>query len=408
MAISNFDIAQNVKVEMYLPNEADNLFILGVSLLGGTDVLAESGDFILGQSLLGGTEVLGDGTGAYQFSWQPIECSVSKLDITLGGSQTGGIEYTAQPSALSFELQSWTLDPNNNSGVRNGTAIRVRTVDGASSRTLFNGFIESMSVKYRPDAPNLIQGTAYDAYKRLANQRITYNTTGTTDTVGELLGLIATNSTYVLDPSNDPGLVLMAGRQETDVTQGQLIKDILDTQLGLLWLDPATGRISYRDRPQVLAAATYSIGNNHGDANHWCMSDLTVNQNPDDLVNSIRVTMTTNSAVSLTRENTDSIQLYGRLAYDATVNAADSSNLQTWLNLAFVERPGYLVQDVTTPTIDRLGTLTDAANVTPGFIIRVDYQTDNISINQTYQVTRVKHSIDPDNWFTTLELWRAS
>jgi hypothetical protein len=408
MAISNFDIATDLKVELFLPNEGDNLFILGVSELGGTDVLAESGDFILGYSLLGGSDTLGDGSGDYQFSWQSVECSVSKLDITLGGSQVAGIEYTAQPSALSFEIQSWTLDPNNNSAVRNGTGIRVRLDDGVTDETLFTGFIESMTVKYRPDAPNLIQGSAFDAYKRLANQRITYNTTGGTDTVTELLGLIAANSGYSVNPANDPGAILMAGRSESEVTQGQLIKDILDAQLGLLWLDPATGQIEYRDRPQILAAATYSIGNNHGDADHWCMSDLTVNQNPDDLVNSVKVTMTTDSGTSITRENLDSIQLYGRLAYDATVNAADSSNLQTWLDLAFTERPRNLVQDVTTPTIDRTNTLTDAALATPGLIVRVDYQTDTINIVQTYQVTRVKHSIDVDRWFTTLELWRAS
>jgi hypothetical protein len=408
MAISNFDIATDLKVELYLPNEGDNLFIIGVSELGGTDVLADTGNFIIGYSLLGGTDVLGDGSGVYQFSWQPIECSVSKLDITLGGSQIAGIEYTAQPSALSFEIQSWTLDPNNNSGVRNGTGIRVRLDDGVIDETLFSGFIENMTVKYRPDAPNLIQGNAFDGYKRLANTRITYDTTGTSDTVTELLNLIAANSGATIAPGNDPGMVLMAGRAETEVTQGQVIKDLLDAQLGLLWLDPATGAICYRDRPQVLAAASYSIGNNHGDAGHWCMSDLTVNQNPDDLINSVRVTMTTDSNTFLLEENTDSIQLYGRLAYDATVNAYDASNLQTWLDLAFIERPKNLVQDVTTPAIDRSNTLTDAALATPGLIVRVDYATDNININQTYQVTRVKHSIDPDQWFTTLELWRAS
>lgn len=408
MPISNFDIATDLKVELYLPNEGNDLFILGISELGGTDVLAESGDFILGYSLLGGTDTLGDGTGDYQFSWQPIECSVSKLDIGLGGSQLAGIEYTAQPSNLSFEIQSWTLDPNNNSGVRNGTGIRVRVEKGATTYVLFTGFIEAMTVRYRPDAPNLIQGTAFDSYKRLANQRITYDTTGSTDTVTEVLGLIASNSGYTVDPANDPGAILMAGRSETAVTQGELIKDILDTQLGLLWLDPATGRIEYRDRPQVLAAATYSIGNNHSDADHWCMSDLTVNQNPDDLVNSVKVTMTTDSNTSLTRENLDSIQLYGRLAYDATVNAANTTELQKWLDLAFLEKPRNLVQDVTTPAIDRNKTLTDAAKATPGLIVRVAYTTENININQTYQVTRVKHSIDPNQWFTTLELWRAS
>jgi hypothetical protein len=408
MAISNFNIATDLKVELYLPNEADNLFILGVSLLGSDDVLAASGDFILGYSLLGGSDVLGDGTGKFQFSWQPVECSVSKLDVTLGGSQIGGLEYTAQPSQLGFELQSWTLDPNNNSGVRNGTQIRVRLERGAFKQTLFSGFIESMNVRYRPDAPNLIQGTAYDAYKRLANTRITYDTTATTNTVTELLALIAANSGATVDAANDPGQILMAGRAQTAVTQGELIKDILEAQLGLLWLDPATGRIEYRDRPSALTTATYSVGNNHTDANHWCMSSLLVNQNPDDLTNSIRVALTSNPATTLLQENTDSIQLYGRLAYDATINAANTTELQKWLNLAFIERPRQLVESVTTPAINRTHTLTDAATATPGLPVRVKYQTDNIDINQIYQVTRVKHSIDPENWFTTLELWRAS
>ena len=408
MTVPNFDIAQNLKVELYLPNEADNLFILGVSELGGTDVLAESGDFILGYSLLGSEDTLGDGTGDYQFTWQSIECSVSKADIQLGGSIVSGIEYTPQPSQLEFELQSWTLDPNNNSGVRNGTGIRVRLDDGVTDATLFTGFIEAMTIKYRPDGPNLIQGSAFDGYKRLANTRLSYDTTGDDTTATDLLALVETETGWPVAAGNDPGNVLMAGRTQTNITVGQFLEDMLDAQLGLLWLDPATGEIEYRDRPQVLAAATYSIGNNHGDTDHWCMSDLTVNQNPDDLVNSVEVTMTTDTGTSLLQENLDSIQLYGRLAYDATVNAANSDELQTWLDLAFIERPRHLVQDVTTPTIDRSGTLTDAATVTPGFIVRVDYQTDNIGINQTYQVTRVKHSIDPDRWFTTLELWRAS
>lgn len=408
MTVPNFDIAQNVKVELYLPNEADNLFILGVSELGGTDVLAESGDFILGYSLLGGTDTLGDGSGDYQFTWQAIECSVTKIDITLGGSIVTGNQFTAQPSQLGFELQSWTLDPNNNSAVRNGTGIRVRLDDGVTDETLFTGYIEDMTVKYRPDSPNLIQGSAYDSFKRLANTRISYDTTGGTDTVGELLNLIATNSGATVDPFNDPGNVLMAGRAQENITQGQLIKDILDAQLGLLWLDPATGQIEYRDRPQILPAASISIGNNHGDVDHWCMSDLTVNQNPDTLINSIKVTMTTDSNTYLVADNPDSIQLYGELSADFTVNAADEANLQTWLDLAFTQRPKNLVQDVTTPTIDRSNTLTDAALATPGLIVRVDYSTENININQTYQVTRVKHSIDPDRWFTTLELWRAS
>lgn len=406
MAIPNFDISQNLKVELYLPT-SNNVFIVGVSSLGGTDLLSSNGLFLVGYSLLGGTDILGD-TSAFLFSWQSIEATVSKIDIQIGGSQNAAIEYTAEPSSCSFEMQSWTFDPNNNSAVRNGTQFRVRLVASGVDKVLFTGYIDSMNIKYRPDAPNLINGTAYDGYKRLANKRITYTHAGTTKTASQLLTLLATNAGLTVNPSNDPGIIPMAGKNETDQTTGNIIKEILDTQLGLLWINPQTGQIEYRDRTSALAAPTYSVGNNHTDPNHWCMSGLTVNQNPDDLVNSIKATMTTDTSKTLLRENTDSIQLYGILSQNANVNVAAESYLSTWLDVAFIERPKQLVKDITTPAINRTGTLTDAAVTVPGTPIKVKYQTSNINIDQNYQVTRVKHSIDPNNWSTTLELWRAS
>ena len=407
MAISNFDIAQNLKVEMYLPNEADNLFIIGVSAIGGTDLLAANGYFVIGYSAIGGADVLGD-TNAYQFSWQSVEAEVSNIEMQIGGGQTGGLEYTAEPSSCSFEMQSWTYDPNNNSAVRNGTQFRIRLVATGVDQVLFTGYIDEMNVKYRPDAPNLINGTAYDGYKRFANKRVTYNHVGTTKTASDLLAVLATAAGVTLSSSNDPGAIPMAGQQQTDQTIGNVVKDLLATQLGLLWVNPQNGKIEYRDRTTTVATPTYTVGNNHGTTGHWCMSGLTVNQNPDDLVNSIKATMTSDTTKTLLRENTDSIQLYGILSKNYDVNVSAESYLSNWLDLAFIERPKQLVKDVTTQTIDRLGNLTDAATITPGTPLGVKYQTSNINIDQKYQVTRVKHSIDPNNWSTTLELWRAS
>ena len=61
-SIANFDIAQHLKVEMFLPYEADNLFLIGLSLLGGDDVLGSSTAFIIGESLIGGDDVLSNET----------------------------------------------------------------------------------------------------------------------------------------------------------------------------------------------------------------------------------------------------------------------------------------------------------------------------------------------------------
>jgi len=91
--ISNFNIATDLKVELYLPDEASDLFILGVSLLGGTDVLAGQGQFILGVSELGGTDVLSDGSAGFGFTWQPIEAETVGADFSLGGSIQSNMSF---------------------------------------------------------------------------------------------------------------------------------------------------------------------------------------------------------------------------------------------------------------------------------------------------------------------------
>jgi len=56
--IADFDIANDLKVEFYLP-KGDHLFIIGISKLGSSDLMNSSGQFVLGTSILGGTDILG-------------------------------------------------------------------------------------------------------------------------------------------------------------------------------------------------------------------------------------------------------------------------------------------------------------------------------------------------------------
>jgi hypothetical protein len=64
------------------------------------------------------------------------------------------------------------------------------------------------------------------------------------------------------------------------------------------------------------------------------------------------------------------------------------------------------VTSVTTPAIDRLRDLTEAIEFMPGDTVRVLYSNDDIDIDTVYTVTRVRHIIDVNNWFTTLEVWK--
>jgi hypothetical protein len=410
-AVANFDIATDVKVELYVPNAAGDVFILGVSQLGSSDVLSGDGQFIIGYSELGGTDVLSDGSSVYQFIWQPIECSVSNMDISLGGQIQSNITFQPEPSALAITVQSWTFDPNNNSAVRSGTRIRVRLDDGTVNHTLFAGFLETINVTYRADGPNLIRMTAFDGHKRLVNFRVeTWDTTGygaaisPTDQIDEL----ATATGNVLSSSSTilPGLIPTA--VQTNVIANNFLNDALEVGLGIFWINPETNELEVRDRPQVVTAGmtTWVIGNNHGEENHLCMSDITVNSNSDSSINDLKVSLTSNSATNVVVRDQDSIDLYGELSEDVSINTTDITELQRWANQVFSGTPTRQVDAVQTPALDRQGNLTEAALFTPGTYIGVNYQTDNIHIVDYYTVVKARQSVDVNNWFTTLELWK--
>jgi hypothetical protein len=136
------------------------------------------------------------------------------------------------------------------------------------------------------------------------------------------------------------------------------------------------------------------------------MSDIKVNSNTDSSINDLKVSLTSDSATSVVIRDQDSIELYGELSEDVSINTTDITELTRWANQVFSGTPTKQVEMVATPALDRQGNLTDAALFTPGTYIGVNYQTDNIHIVDYYTVVKARQSVDVNNWFTTLELWK--
>lgn len=415
-AIANFDIATDVKVEVYVPNAAGDIFILGVSEIGSTDKLGGDGQFIIGYSLLGSTDVLSDGSGAYSFIWDPIQAVTTKLDIALGGSIKSNITFQPEPSTLALTMQSWEFDPNNNSAIRSGTRIRVRLDDGTIDQTLFAGYIDALNVTYRVDGPNTISLTAYDGHKRLVNTRLdSWDTTGYGTSIAPTaqINALATATGNTLSASSETlaGLIPTVAATNT-ITSGYLY-DAIEVGLGIFWINPQTGEFELRNRPTVATGTetTYVVGNNHpatpeADPYHLCMSDIKVRSDSDSSINNLKVSLTSNSATYVVVKDQDAIDLYGDLAEDISINTTDSTELTRWANSVFSGTPTHQVEQVTTPAKDRYGNLTQAAFFTPGTLVGVNYQTDNLYIVDYYTIVSTRQSVDVDNWFTTLELWK--
>jgi hypothetical protein len=409
--IPNFAIDQNLKVEFLTPDEDGNSFILGISLLGGDDVLGGFGEFILGVSLLGGDDVLAPSSG---LKWQEVQCETASAEISVGGQVIDAIYFQPEPGMVKLTLQSYDLDPTVNHNIRASTNIRVRLESNELDRILFQGTIDTIDVTYFPDGLNLIRIIGIDKYKNLVNSRFPeFDTTplGASATTDEVLELIGIKSGLGVSPNSVDlgGLIPTVSRQ--NVVASELINEALQVGLGIVWLDQQTSEITYIPRPasETGTATTYIIGNNHSnDSYHLCLSEINVFSDADAVYNSLRVTLASDDTETVVLKNQDSIDLYGESAVDVILNTTDATELANWAIEVFSNNPQNLVNRVVTPALDRLGNLTNAAVFTPGTTIGVSYTRDQLNIVGFYTIIKVSHRIDVDNWFTTLELWKEA
>ena len=408
--IPNFKIDDNLKVEFLVPDSDGNSFILGISLIGSTNVLGGFGEFIIGVSLLGGDDVLAPSSG---LKWEEVTCSVSRAEISVGGSVQDSIYFQPQPATANLTLQSYDLDPTVNKNIRASTKIRVRLEDSEIDRILFQGFIDTIDVTYYPDGLNLIRITSFDAYKSLVNARfLEWDTTpiGASATPTEVFELVAIESGLGLSPDSLPLSGLIPTVTDTNRLVSSVVNEALLVGLGIVWIDQQTENITVIPRPtgENGTAETWIIGNNHGEINHLCMSEINVFSDADAVYNSLSVSLVSDDSILVTRKDQDSIDLYGESAIDVSINTTDSTQLSLWADRVFTQNPENLVSQVVTPTKNRLGNLTDAAVFTPGMTVGVSYTNSQLDIVGFYTIIKVSHRIDVDNWFTTLELWKEA
>lgn len=411
--INDFDISKNLKVEFFIPNVAGNFFIIGISLLGSDDELAGVEEFIIGTSLLGGTDQLAP-TGEIPFVWTEYECSVSKAELSIGGSVQDSLYFQPQPSQLSLTMQNLAIDPTQNRLIRPGVSVRIRLVKGDYEETLFQGTLDKINVGYDTDNRNIMQFTAYDSFKKFVNARLgTFDTTDPIEypdgyaTPYEVIEQLADLFGTAMHASSEalPGEIPGATYDEFIPTG--VLYEAIKVGLGIFWVDQATKEFVVIPRPTILdGTGAYTVGNQHDEPLHLCMSRITANSDIDKVYNSLKVSLKGDEAISTTIKNQDSIDLYGEFSVDTTLDTTDVEELNRWATAVFNQTSTKLIDSVETPAIDRLGNLTHAAIFKPGETVNIDYQTGQLDIQDTYTITKVSHSIDVNNWFTTIDLWK--
>jgi hypothetical protein len=436
-SIPNFDITSDLRVEFFLPDTSDNAFIIGISTLGSAAVLSSGNLFIINESLLGGENILGGG-GAQAFTWQNLSCTVSAALIENGGSIEDQLYFQPEPAAARLTLQTYAYDPSANTSFRPGVPVRIKLVKDALDQIIWSGVIDSIGGRYTINGQNLLQLVAYDSMKQLLNTRIaefdSANTEGYVSPL-EQLELIADQFGSSISDLSRAAAGRIPSQTLTQVIPAELVTEAIQVGLGLFWIDSATQEFVFIPRPDptilpdfpvgggyftlgtselggidVLGSGqiVYTIGNNHSTQYHLCMTDITTLSSSDEVFNSLRVDLKSDTDTFVLQENEDSISLYGTYAKDVTLNTTDVAELDRWSGLVFNQSPTDLVQNIETLTLDRLGNLTEAAFLLPGELIGVDFSQDILSILDYYTITKVSHYLDSNNWLTTLDLWKEA
>lgn len=409
--IEDFDIATDLKVELFLPDVDSDVFILGLSTLGGGDVLGGVGNFILGTSLLGSTDVLGTGSA---FIWQAVEADTIAADFGVGGDIQDAYYFQPTAGQARISLQSYEWDPNVNKNIRTNTKMRVRLAKNGVNHTLFTGYIDTINVQYSPDGWNRIDISAYDIYKAIVNSRIaTFDNTAYAAGYATPLQNFAA-AVQAVGGTMAPGSEETTGKipltSQTDIQANGILNEALQIGLAVTWVDQEEETVYFRPRPVFTSGSsdTWTVGNNHGDAYHLCMSDITVAADADSIINSLYLDLASDDTQFVAIEDQNSIELYGENFVSLSLNVTDETELQVWGEQVFNTTVTKLVKTVETPAIDRLGNLTEAVVLTPGTLLRVVFNKDQLALDEYYTITRVNHSIDVNSWYTQYELWKAA
>jgi len=158
-----FDLTTDVKI--YIEQYPSNQFILGLSLLGGPDLLGDASP-----------------------SWVELGCYVTELDWSRGSSANLGILTIPEPASARLILQTLDQDPIANKQMRVGARIRIDVIDStATTVRAFTGRIDSMFVTYDVDGQMILELFALDAAKQAVNSGYFPGTTPPVGTISQVL-----------------------------------------------------------------------------------------------------------------------------------------------------------------------------------------------------------------------------
>lgn len=391
MANDVINLRDNVKVEFYIPTAGN--WIWSVSTWDGGDVF---------------------GGSSSSMAWTDLLCETFEIEIERGCDVNSGILLNPGKSVASIKMQSATYDPFANGTIHAGTPVQVSVetnpdTDPGAWTTIFTGNVGSFSTSYTADGLNQINIVAVDAMQAFLNTRLaSYSiTAGSTaaDNIDALVTAYWPGSWYL----DTDFITQLAATTYTDTTIGEIMNDLLNSELGYLWAS-RDGELTFMCHNAfdniINNGAIWFFSTTHStDVDHICMSDLNIDSDNRNLPNQLALTY---GGGTVTRTNQDAFDLYGAIALDVTAPLYTAADVTAWFDAITLTTRMRRVQSITFQPIQRDGTMRAYMASDNLFqCVNVDYAKNALTVNEDYIITRQRDVITPTSWDITLELWRG-
>lgn len=415
-----FVIKTHLKIEIWAPIVGANTFIIGRSLIGGSNVL-----------------------GSGSFGWTEMNCEISEVVIDRGVDTSQGLLPKIKIGTAEITTVGSDFDPMNNSYVAINVPIRIRYYPNpdtapTTANTLFTGSIDSMTSSYNSFGSVTTSIHVSDDMKKALSVGVPIYQTLTTATSGaRILDVLSTKvvpvySALSINYGAYTGSAIMPIESRLDTTSGELIQEAVDAEAGA-FICYANGQLSSFNRdwftsvidsaPDVSTLSNdYGLSSVHStDPLHYCISDAEIGFDSTQQVNSVRAELSYSSSTFIDSttyakcRNQDSVDLYGENAETFSLNLnAPAGNvtqyLKEWVDALIVPTSARRVYSITADAI-RLdnGKLNTGLVYTEPVIgrTRVFIQRPTYTINEWYLISGVTHTITPTHWTVNQQLWKG-
>jgi len=376
----------------------------------------------------------------FDTSWVAIQADSYQVDIDRGISVEQGVFARPKVGTLTARLVKKDLsDLVTGPAYKSNMPIRIRyrrypDTFPAQWTTIFYGFISNITMNFNVESQKLnIEINADDATKILTGTRLSsFAITGTTSArgfrtimgnLGSAITAIDSRVTLSQAPTASAASSSVQSAQTFGETNsGDILNQLLDAELGWCWTNRSSADAYYLTRGDVAALkagtwyGTLVVSNVHSTATtHICMDFIDLNWNTDNLVNSVKVIESSSTPASdKTVKNTTSITNYGEWPADFEITmdpgASPYTRVSDWATTVANAADPKTISRVSCPAIRRDGTSSDLATIDIGEQLKIEFTDPNNTSNTISQIALISgitHSITPDHWEITVDIWKG-